>query len=90
MIPMLMWMLVAIYNNFTGIQTLLASGHDREYSGCFQVGVVITIALNFILVYFFKGNGACMAPLLSELALGIMLNWKVKKLESMERKQSAS
>ena len=31
-----------------------------------------------------------MAPLLSELTLGIMLNWKVKKQESMERKQSAS
>lgn len=90
MIPMLMWMLVAIYNNFAGIQTLLASGHDREYSSCFQVGVVVTVVLNFILVYFFKGNGACMAPLLSELTLGIMLNWKVKKIESMERKQSAS
>lgn len=90
MIPMLMWMLVAIHNNFTGIQTLLASGHDREYSNCFQVGVVVTIVLNFILVYFFKGNGACMAPLLSELALNIMLNKKVKELETRELKKNYS
>lgn len=78
--PMLLWMLVAIYNNFTGIQTLLASGHDREYSNCFQIGVVVTIVMNFTLVYLFKGDGACIAPLLSELILGIMLNFNVKTL----------
>lgn len=81
MIPMLLWMVVAIYNNFTGIQTLLASGHDREYSRCFQIGVVITIVLNFLLVVLLKGDGACIAPLLSEIALGMMLKKEIKKLE---------
>ena len=80
-IPLLWWMVVAIWNNFSGIQTLLASGHDREYSKCFQIGVVITIILNFMLVYLFKGDGACMAPLLSELALGLMLKREVNKLK---------
>lgn len=81
MIPMLLWMVVAIYNNFTGIQTLLASGHDREYSRCFQIGVVITIVLNFLLVVLLKGDGACIAPLLSEIALGMTLKKEIKKLE---------
>ena len=72
---------MAIYNNFTGIQTLLASGHDREYSRCFQIGVVVTIVLNFLLVYLFKGDGACIAPLLSEMVLCIMLKIEVVKLE---------
>lgn len=80
-IPLLWWMVVAIRNNFSGIQTLLASGHDREYSKCFQIGVVITIILNFMLVSLFKGDGACMAPLLSELALGLMLKREVNKLK---------
>ena len=80
-IPMLLWMVVSIYNNFTGIQTLLASGHDFEYSKCFQIGVVVTITLNLFLVYFFKGNGACIAPLLSELVLGIKLNQEIRKLK---------
>lgn len=81
-IPMLLWMVVAICNNFTGIQTLLAGGHDREYSKCFQIGVAITVALNLVLVYFLKGDGACLAPLLSELALGIMLKREVNKLKN--------
>lgn len=79
-IPLLLWMVVAIYNNFTGIQTLLADGHDREYSKCFQIGVLVTITLNFILVYFLKGDGACLAPLLSEVVLGIILKREVNKL----------
>lgn len=81
MIPLLLWMVMAIYNNFTGIQTLLASGHDREYSRCFQIGVVVTVVLNFLLVYLLKGDGACMAPLLSEMVLCIMLKKEVTKLE---------
>lgn len=81
MIPLLLWMVMAIYNNFTGIQTLLASGHDREYSRCFQIGVVVTIVLNFLLVYLLKGDGACIAPLLSEMVLCIMLKKEVIKLE---------
>lgn len=79
-IPLLLWMVVAIYNNFTGIQTLLADGHDREYSKCFQIGVLVTIIFNFILVYFLKGDGACLAPLLSEVVLGIILKHEVNKL----------
>lgn len=81
MVPMLLWMVVAIYNNFTGIQTLLASGHDREYSRCFQIGVVITIVMNFLLVSLLKGDGACIAPLFSEIVLGVMLKKEVKRLE---------
>lgn len=87
-IPMLLWMNVAIYNNFTGIQTLLAGGYDREYSKCFQIGVMITITINFILVYLFRGDGACIAPLLSELMLGIMLKNEVKKVKGKINNES--
>ncbi len=84
-IPLLLWMVTAIYNNFAGIQTLLAGGYDREYSKCFQVGVIVTIVLNFVLVYFLKGNGACLAPLFSEIILGIMLKKEVWKLEKNKK-----
>lgn len=85
-IPMLLWMVVSIYNNFTGIQTLLAAGYDCEYSKCFQIGVIITIVLNFILVYVLKGDGACIAPLLSEVVFGILLGQEVKKLKCENKK----
>lgn len=80
-IPMLAWLVVSINNNFWGIQTLLGSGHDKEYSRCFQIGVICTILLNLILIYFFKGDGACIAPFLSESILGILLYIEIKKIE---------
>ncbi|MBR2038751.1 MAG: flippase [Lachnospiraceae bacterium] len=79
-LPLLMWMLVSINNNFWGIQILLGSGHDKEYSKCFQIGVVCTIVFNFVLIYFGKGMGAAWAPLLSECILGITLKREINKI----------
>ena len=79
-IPLFMWVVIAINNNFLGIQTLLASGHDKEYSKCFQIGVFCTIILNFILVIIFKGMGAAIAPLLSELVLTYLLSIETLKV----------
>lgn len=80
-IPLLAWIVLAINNNFLGVQTLLGSGRDKEYSKCFQVGVVCTIVFNFVLIYLFGGNGACMAPLISELILGILLYREIRKIK---------
>lgn len=83
-IPLLGWLLVGINNNFLGIQILLGSGHDKEYSACFQVGVVATLACNAILIALFGGNGASVAPLFSELILTILLTRAVHKLTKTE------
>lgn len=79
--PLLAWLLIGIINNFLGIQVLLGSGHDKEYSQCFQIGVVCTIIFNFLLIYIGGGLGASFAPLLSELCLNILLRLKIKKIE---------
>lgn len=78
--PLLAWLVVAIANNFLGIQTLLGSGHDKEYGEAFQIAIVITIVLNFALVQMFGGLGAAFAPLLSEIALNVLLRTKLKKI----------
>ena len=78
--PLLLWVIISIDNNFLGIQTLLGSGHDKEYGEAFQIGVIATIALNFLMIKFWKGNGASWAPLLSELALNVMLRIKSKPI----------
>ena len=81
--PLLAWMLVSINNNFLGVQTLLASGHDNDYSKCFYIGVVITVISNLLLILAFGVVGAALAPLISEIALGIVL-WKSKnKIEAV-------
>jgi len=38
--------------------------------------------LNFLLIYFFHGNGASIAPVLSEAILGIVLLHSIKKVEN--------
>lgn len=78
--PLLAWLIIAINNNFQGVQILLASGHDKEYSGCFQIGVACTILFNFSLIILFKGDGAALGPLLSELTLCVLLQLKIKKI----------
>lgn len=71
--PLLLWLLIAIDNNFLGIQILLGSGHDKEYGRAFNISVAFTIFVNFILIYLFSGFGAALAPLLSEIALNLLL-----------------
>lgn len=84
-IPLLIWLLLSINNNFLGVQILLGSGHDKEYSRCFQVGVICTIILNLILIYLFKGNGACIAPVLSELVLMFMIKKEIQEIDKKLR-----
>lgn len=81
-IPLLAWLIVSIDNNFNGIQILLGSGHDKQYSKCFQVGMICTVLFNIILIYFYGGNGASLAPLLSELVLWILLRIEIKKISN--------
>jgi len=81
-IPLLLWMIIGIDNNFIGIQTMLGSGHDKEYGMVFQIGVIFTIIINFLFTYFCGGLGAAFAPLISELFLNILLRYKYKKIKN--------
>lgn len=78
--PLLIWVFVAIINNLLGVQILLSSGHDKEYSTSFQISVIVTILLNYILTILYKVNGAAFAPLFSELVLMILLLVHIYKI----------
>lgn len=80
-IPLLAWLVVSINNNFWGIQILLGGGFDKQYSKCFQLGVVCTILFNLVLIWFLGGTGAAIAPLLSELVLGTALYLQIRQLD---------
>ncbi len=81
LIPLLLWLFVSIDNNFWGIQILLGSGHDKEYSTCFLISVVATILFNLIFIKIWGGTGAAWAPFASELLLDVLLIIAVKKIE---------
>lgn len=85
-IPLMLWVLIAINNNLDGIQILLGSGRDKEYSKCFQISVFCTVILNIVLIYFFHGTGASLAPLFSECILGVLLFFEIKKITRRENK----
>ncbi len=72
--PLLVWMLLGIYNNFMGIQMMVGAGFDKEYGKCFQIGVACTVFFNLFFIYLFGLVGASLAPCLSELTLSIILN----------------
>ncbi len=80
-LPLLLWMNLSIFNAFTGVQSLLASGNDKKYSKCFQIGVAFTVAVNFVLIYLYKGDGAACAPAISEFFLSILLIREIRKCD---------
>lgn len=80
LIPLLGWGLISIDNNFLGVQTLMGSGHDKEYGKAFQKGVIATVAINFVLISTLKGMGAAIAPLLSEGTFNIILRNEVRRV----------
>lgn len=78
--PLLVWVLLGINNNFWGIQIMVGSGHDKEYGKCFQSGVMIAVIFNFTFIYFWKSLGAAFAPMLSEMALNVILAIQLRKI----------
>ncbi len=79
--PLLAWLLCGIFNNFTGVQTLLAGGYSKEYSKSFLIGVILTVVLNFLFTGIWGIVGCAFAPAISEFCFGILLLKTVKGIE---------
>lgn len=79
-IPLAVWFILGIANNFFGIQILVASGHQKEYSKSFRIGISAIIILNITLGYAFKIYGIAFAAMVSELILTVALLINVIKI----------
>lgn len=79
--PLLGWLIVSIDNNFMGIQILIGSGHDKEYGRAFWIGVLFTVIVNFVFIRFGEGNGAAIAPLISEIILNCLLRCNIRLIK---------
>lgn len=80
LIPFVIWVLFGIINNFLGIQTLVASGHQKEYSTAFTISVVIMLGLMFVLGKLFGAYGIAYASMISEITLSFMLILFIRKV----------
>lgn len=85
LVPFVIWVLAGIINNFLGIQTLVASGHQKEYSKSFQISVIVMFVLMFTFGYFWSSYGIAFASMCSEILLTCLLYRNVKKLEKTNR-----
>ena len=84
-IPLVIWMILSITNNFLGIQFLVASGHQKEYSQAFSLSAVVTVLLNVALGFAFGIYGVSSAAAIGEAGLTLMLMLKIIKLKSKEK-----
>ena len=78
-LPLSIWFLLSIMNNFLGIQILVASGKQKEYSRCFSISAGASVLLNIFLGKLFSIYGvACAAPV-GEGVLTLLLYRCVRK-----------
>ncbi|MGA4516272.1 oligosaccharide flippase family protein [Solibacillus silvestris] len=80
LIPLTVWMIFSISNNFLGIQILVASGHQKDYSGAFKIGIGAIIITNLTLGVYFGLYGVAYAAMISEIVLTIAIILKIKKI----------
>lgn len=73
LIPLCLWTLLGVCNNFLGIQTLVASGHQKEYSRAFVISGTLSVLLYVILGRLRGIYGVAWATFLSEAILTLLL-----------------
>lgn len=81
LIPFVIWALTGIVNNFLGVQTVVASGHQKEYSQSFTVSVVIMLGLMFLLGKMWQSYGIAIASMISEMSLSVLLLYNIRKIK---------
>lgn len=83
-IPLTVWMVLSITNNFLGIQFLVASGHQKEYSQAFSLSAIITVILNITLGIAFGIYGVSSAATIGEACLMFLLILQILKVKSIK------
>lgn len=73
LIPLAIWVLLGIVNNFMGVQLLIPLGYQRLYSLLIILDSFLSLALNVSLGPLFGAMGVASAVAISELALSIAL-----------------
>lgn len=83
LIPFVIWVVVGIINNFLGIQILVSSGHQKEYSRNFIMSAVFMIVAMLVLGFFWNAYGIAIASMCSEMLLSILLIKDILKIYKM-------
>lgn len=79
-IPLSISMILSVLNNLLGIQTLVASGYQKEYSLGFNLSTIVLIGLTLILGINFGVYGVAIASMVGEFTLLICNFYFIKKM----------
>lgn len=80
LVPLAIWFVLSVINNFLGIQILVASGHQKEYSNAFFVSAICSVILYIVLGKLWGLFGIAFSTCIAELLLTILLMFNVKKV----------
>lgn len=80
LVPLCLWFLFSIINNFLGIQILVASGHQQEYSKAFLISALAAIVMYIILGNLFNIYGIAIATFFAEITLTAILLIQIKRI----------
>lgn len=86
LIPLVAWMMLSIINNLMGIQVLVASGHVKEYSRAFRIGVFSIIVLNLLFGVLWGALGVSIAAVSSEFILSLVIAYHIFKIKNNSQK----
>lgn len=77
-------------SNVLGTQFLLPSKKQKEFTISVTIGIVVNFILNYILIKFFKAEGACIATILSQFVVDYVQVKQVKKYIDLKKMFSLS
>lgn len=81
-VPLIIQFIIAMINNFLGIQILVASGKQKDYSRALIFGGFSTFVLNIIMGKMWNIYGVSFAVMIGEFLLMICLILSIKKGEN--------
>lgn len=81
LIPLSMWFVLSVINNFLGIQILVASGHQKEYSCAFTISAISSVILYVLLGKIWGIFGIAFSTFAAELILTVLLIINVRKVQ---------
>jgi PST family polysaccharide transporter len=80
LIPLMTWMFFSIVNNFLGVQILVASGYQKEYSTAFKIGLIALIGINILMGYLGGIYGVAVAAMAAEIVLTVALIYQIRRI----------
>jgi len=80
LIPLMLWIMLSILNNFLGIQTLVAANYNKEYNKAIIIAGIICLAGYVVFGKLMAGFGVALGAMIGEFTLTVLLLIQLRRL----------